>query len=488
MTMYYSKITTFAKDAKGAVLPTVAVVLVGLMGMATLAMDVSRYMDLQTQLQKAADSFALAAAAELDGRTTAISRANSAVNTLMAGRNSSVFNAAAVTAAVTFYPALPATDNLAMGATTADPTLANFVQVVVTPVTVSTFIPATLLGAATNNMTTSASAVAGFTQSICGAPTPLYVCNGSGATDMLNKAAMIGHEVDLVYGPGAGVGGNYGFLDPTGCGGNTPCLENTLGGNNLPTTTCINTPPIITTTGQKTAAGEYFDTRFDLYLKSAKNADPTIFSPDVNVRKGYTLDPAGGGGGTCKNVAYDFTLDATKTKALPLPDDSNIASPYSAATIGNGNWTTGFFNATGYWGVNFPGVAAHPALTTRYALYQYEIANNLLLDQSTSNPTLSPSPPSINPTHQLQEVGVPMCVSANKPNRRILYAAVIDCSSLGGGQNTVTALGIVKFFLLQPTQAAGAPGGFGTMLAEYVDLSTPNDASGALHDVVQLYR
>jgi Flp pilus assembly protein TadG len=465
MTILYSKIATLAKDAKGAVLPTVAVVLVGLMGMATLAMDVSRYMDLQTQLQKAADSFALAAAAELDGRSTAITRANSAVTALMAGRNSSVFNTATVTAAVTYYPALPATDNLAMGATTTDPTQANFVQVVVNPVVINTFIPATLLGAANNNMTTSAAAVAGFTQSIC-KPTPLYVCNGSGATDMLNPAVMKGKEVSLVANPGNGVGGNYGFLDPLGCGGNTPCLENTLG-ENIPTT-CANTPPIITTTGQKSAAGEYFDTRFDLYQQSAKKADPTVFSPDVNVRKGYTAPE------NCNKPSLDGNgwgpPPPASTNELPLPDDANIAATapnYTNATIGDGNWQGNFST---YWSVNFPGVPKPATPATRYALYQYEIANGLIPAKSTG-----------------KEVGTPVCAppADAQPNRRLLYAAVIDCASLGGSQTAVTGLGVVQFFLLRPTIKTG---GFGTMLAEYVGVATPNDASGVLHDIVQLYR
>jgi Putative Flp pilus-assembly TadE/G-like len=471
MTMYYSKITTFAKDAKGAVLPTVAAVLVALMAFGTLAMDVSRYMDLQTQLQKAADSFALAAAAELDGQPAtggaggAIARANAAVTALMAGHNSSVFNAAAVTAAVTFYQNLPATDNLAMGATTNDPTLANFVQVVVAPVRISTFFPATIFGAPSNNMTTSALAVAGFTQTLCGQPTPFYVCNGTpgSATDMLNQAAMIGHEVSLVEHPGQGQGGNYGFLDDLGCGGNTPCLENELGESNLPKSCAPTSNNIITTTGQKTAASEYFDTRFDLYQKAAnkanKGANAAIFTPDANVRKGY-------------KPGCNMSLGPPASE-LPFPDDSNVTPPYSTSVVGNGSWTgAANVNFNNYWNVNFPGTGvAKPAPTTRYAEYLYEIAKGLIPAKSKGN-----------------EVGTPQCNPANaQPDRRVLYAAVVNCGSLGGGRTKVTAQGIVKFFLLLPTIGTG---GFGTMLAEYVSVVTPNQANGevGVHDNVQLYR
>jgi hypothetical protein len=88
------------------------------------------------------------------------------------------------------------------------------------------------------------------------------------------------------------------------------------------------------------------------------------------------------------------------------------------------------------------------------------------------------------------EVGTPVCKPANATvDRRILYAAVTDCSTLGGGATPVTALGLVKFFLLRPTIQTG---GFGTMLAEYVDLATPNNNTPGnttkIFDVVQLYR
>lgn len=86
------------------------------------------------------------------------------------------------------------------------------------------------------------------------------------------------------------------------------------------------------------------------------------------------------------------------------------------------------------------------------------------------------------------ETGSPICApqADSTGDRRIVYAAVLDCTKLGGGVNTgVVPLGVVQFFLLQPVQQTG---GFGTMLAEYVDVATPNDSSGILHNIVQLYR
>jgi hypothetical protein len=74
--------------------------------------------------------------------------------------------------------------------------------------------------------------------------------------------------------PNALAPGNYGFVD-IGCGNNTRCLEQALGLNN--NNKCVGLNPVSTTTGQKTAASRYFNTRFDLYT-NAKNADPTVYS------------------------------------------------------------------------------------------------------------------------------------------------------------------------------------------------------------------
>ncbi|MFZ2493794.1 MAG: pilus assembly protein TadG-related protein, partial [Thermoanaerobaculia bacterium] len=155
---------SFAKDQSGAVLPMVTVSLITLIGFATLAVDLSRLMDLQTQLQKAADAFAIAGAAELDGGADAITRADAAIDALMAGQNSSVWGGVVTVSSRTYHATLPATDDLAMGGGGAAAGDARYVEVVVTPVTVNTFLPATLLGAVDNTLTTGATAVAGFTQ------------------------------------------------------------------------------------------------------------------------------------------------------------------------------------------------------------------------------------------------------------------------------------------------------------------------------------
>ncbi len=457
--LYRGRIMAFLADQSGAVIPLVTVSIITMIGMATLAIDLSRLMDLQTQLQKAADAFALAGAAELDGGADAITRADAAIDTLMASRNSDIWGGGAVTVASrTYHSALPATDDLAMGAGGATAADARYVEVAVAPVTVNTFLPATLLGAADNTLTTGATAVAGFAQVIC-KQTPIYVCSGTGSFDMTNESGMKGKEVVLIAPPGGGFSpGNFGFLD-IGCGPSTTCLNQSLGKNN--NGRCVDVSTITTTPGQHAAAANYLNTRFGLYEASANSADKTEYSPDVNVRKGYL---PGAGGGACNNQAQ-----GTATEALPLPDDSDITPAIKNGTnpyIGNGDVVWGNYSSVNG---NIPVTGVTGA--KRHQQYLDEIRDGHTALESVGNGSR-------------REKGTPVCATGTA-DRRDMYAAVVDCASLGGGSSSAPVKAVVKFFLLQPVISTG---GYGTMLGEYVEVAEANDGSGVLHDIVQLYR
>src|SRR6476619_2893330 len=77
--MPQQSIKAFWRDTDGIILPYVTVMLIVIIGVSVLALDGSRYMSLQTQLQHGADALALAGAAELDRTPTAIERANKAI-------------------------------------------------------------------------------------------------------------------------------------------------------------------------------------------------------------------------------------------------------------------------------------------------------------------------------------------------------------------------------------------------------------------------
>src|SRR6202011_5997317 len=76
-------IKAFWYDTHGVILPYVTIMLVVIVGVSVLALDGSRYMSLQTQLQNGADALALAGAAALDRTPTAIERATNAINILI---------------------------------------------------------------------------------------------------------------------------------------------------------------------------------------------------------------------------------------------------------------------------------------------------------------------------------------------------------------------------------------------------------------------
>src|SRR5215471_20345154 len=74
----------FWGDCEGVVLPYVAIMLGVIIGLSALALDGSRLMSVQTQMQNAADALALAGAAELDRRPDSIIRAEAAIHNLLA--------------------------------------------------------------------------------------------------------------------------------------------------------------------------------------------------------------------------------------------------------------------------------------------------------------------------------------------------------------------------------------------------------------------
>src|SRR5689334_6140846 len=73
----------FQNDVSGAVAPTVALSLVGLIAAGGIAFDYARLASLDTELQQAADQAALAAATQLDGQDDACARAAAAARDLL---------------------------------------------------------------------------------------------------------------------------------------------------------------------------------------------------------------------------------------------------------------------------------------------------------------------------------------------------------------------------------------------------------------------
>src|SRR6478735_2331406 len=180
-------VKAFWGNTDGIILPYVTVMLVVIVGVSVLALDGSRYMSLQTQLQNGADALALAGAAELDRTPTAIERANRAIGFRCeanrstcqptAGGHGLVSNWSFFgsgpdrnvrVAGIRFLRSLPVHDSdpILPGNVTSDPTQAAFVEVTVKPIELPTILPASVFGGS-NLLTVGAQAVAGFDQVVC---------------------------------------------------------------------------------------------------------------------------------------------------------------------------------------------------------------------------------------------------------------------------------------------------------------------------------
>jgi Flp pilus assembly protein TadG len=484
-----ARIATFVADQSGVVLPMVTIAIAALIGLTTLAIDLGRYSDLQTQLQQAADAFALAGAAELDGHPgvggvgDAISRANAAIDALMASRNSSEGGTAVTVSSRTYLASLPANDATNPPTdVTADPTMARFVEVVVTPASVNTLFPATLFGAVNNTLTTTAAAVAGFNEVLC-KTSPLFICNPyEGETPGIYDSANIGKMFVLKAGPGgtdAFAPGNYGFLSVDGNGAKV--LKDALAASD--SGACFAQDGVTTEPGNVASASDALNVRFDIYEGSAKQYQDADHPPAPNVRKGCL--PKNGDGCIksyedvdtyCHKSFPDAEKDAQgnvvckdSSRACGLPKDLGWEDESNG--LGNGTYLTGLES---YWRVNH-NAELPPDVVTRYDAYRKEIG-----DTSESK-----GKDNIYNNNGDGEVVGPACQEKGDENRRVIYVALIDCASVGlkGGRNTgVYVKAFAKFFLIEPVGANQA------IYGEFLGLVEPGSDDGVLHDIVQLYR
>lgn len=466
----------FVQDRRGAIIIYVALVLPVLMGGAVLAVDASRYFTLQTFLQKGSDSLALAAAAELDRKPDAFTRANRAIANLVSNdhRFSNSGYAAVAVDTVRFLSALPGSDATPIGSglVTTDPTQARFVEVTVSPQTLTTLFPANFLGAS-NTATATARAVAGFDAAVCQF-TPMFMCNpfeGSGINlfDAVKNPAIRRRQVVLRKKGGNDAqyaAGNYGFLQPPGGQMGANVIREMIGMARPPA--CFIQNGVNLRPGFIASADQGLNVRFDMYdgpFNSMKS-DPN-FRPAKNVRKGYS-------GNACNQTADD-----DNTSYSELPDDKCMASgtcPHMGGRMGDGVWDIDGYKTTNNLD-SLPYSNVNPA--SRYDVYRHEIENNLVNTPSVGG-----------------EVGAPQCYAGgtlnDDPDRRILYIAALNCAehnvaddNSGNSGPPVPVAAFVKMFLTRPV----SQGPDQDIYAELVDVVEPGTAGNSVaRDIVQLYR
>ena len=483
----------FHRDAAGAIILPLALALPVLFGFGMLAIDGGRYFNLQTSLQSGADALALAAAAELDGKSDSIVRANRAIDTLVSNDQRFGETTGAISRsqlAVRFLTSLPASDgeSIADDHVTTDPLKAGFVEVRIQPVAFRSFFAAAA-NAMSGPIQTHASAVAGFDSLACNV-SPLFICNPAEGSETslftLARDPAFKRRLIALRGTADPVGpGNYGFLRPA---------EGNSGANNVGDSLAVARPAgcykksgVELRTGFIAATANAMNVRFDMYEGSFNHAknDPA-FRPSPNVRKGFT-------GPACNK----------RLSGTPIfPRDSCYATnscndfPAMPGSVGGGDW-----DFEGYWRSTF-GARAFPIdpesgtawgnsaanRPSRYQVYRHEIAEGLMSTGSSPGTLGAPG-----------EVGTPQCYAGDKEalktdtvDRRIFIGAILDCQAYAdqmngaaGGRIPVTSYG--KFFLTEPMDANDAGQ---TIRLEMIELVEPGTeaARNIIRDSVQLVR
>ncbi|TIO49148.1 MAG: hypothetical protein E5X80_24710 [Mesorhizobium sp.] len=509
-------IRAFWHDQRGIALILVSIMLPAIIGFSLLAIDASRVNNLHNDLQKAADAFALAGAAELDGTSGSWARAERAMATLVS--NEGNFSTTGTNGRFTltsgqpggtlncnnagniswcFLKAIPASDSTRITAANLSTYLANstrsvgeaetrFIQVTVAPTGFAAIFPVSFISSAANgSFSVGAVAVAGFTSGVCNF-TPVFICNpyemdANGTNNAGNytlqqavsNPAVRRRLIELrKVGNGAAAGpGNFGFLEPPpGVGNGAQALAETIA-----TSTpigCYESGSVSTKTGQNAGpVQDAFNVRFGIGANG--HFDTPKYGPAANVRKGALQTK--GSANQCPSMNQ---LSFTEPGTMGLPRDAT--TPYMNGRMGDGNW-----NLSGYWSTNF-GSTSHPSSwdttkPTRYEVYKYEIAQGLVGTASTGG-----------------EVGTP--ANACQPpvtsvDRRLLYGAILNCNALEAAGNDlsghstnlpVEAFG--SFFLTEPVPSASDDASVMVELVDVTGGAGQGTLDNFLRDEAQLYR
>jgi hypothetical protein len=484
-------------DCDGAILPYVAIMLVAIFGLSALAVDASRLMTVQTQLQDAADALALAGAAELDRRPDSIIRAEAAIHDLVVNPVAGAgIRQVAEVSAIDFLRSLPPSDDLPVTSAnlTDDPTLAAYVQVTVKPATMAMIFPISLT-AGRRTLSVGAEAVAGYDQIVCNAE-PAFVCNPyetRGMTYFQATQALVAADQDPAshsrlirlarseFKNGGVSAGDFGYVAPaTGYLPANACGPSGEGGipQALAATqvqACFRLSGLHLVPGDDQAAMGGLNTRFDLYARAFQKCRG--YPPDLNVRKGFTAIYNVNWCDNAVPASPAWPMAPLPGAATPLPPDQNMINSGTQSFDPNVALGSGVWNCATYWsiahvvgpGKNFPPPGCTQAATiTRYAVYQYEL--NFLNDRSLG-----------------AEFGAPRCVSPGIPNRRIITAAIVNCGSSPvpalNDARGVPVAGFGRFFLTMPAVDGTTNG---NPYAEFLGLVKRSDPSS--RDMVQLYR
>lgn len=462
------------QSTSGAVAPTVALSLFALIAAGGIAFDYARMAGMDTELQSAADQAALAAASQLDGTSTAITRATSAAQTLIVNqtrfandRNGTgqLIGRSIGVPTLTFYSSYNADTDT--GTETTSATAARFVQVSVqTREAVYALTPVVQLF---KSGQIGALATAGLSSAVCKVP-PLMVCIPS---ENFPSASDIGDGLKLQPGPqtGAWAPGDYGYLDfANGASG----LSANLAKNSEFAGCFDNSGGLVTEPGNKASVTKALNTRFDLYASGVSSCDSSSgdYCPGENVGKDFarkevvefknlkSTDPVPSNPGCGASGAVVSAFEQYPT-AKGFTRDTCHINGSCTSNFGDGSWDISAYFATNHPTDTVPTGAA----ARRYSVYQWELADkNARLPWKLANPGDLPATKTTGPAgnqktdytytnycaYPQPKNGAAVVAGSNQKDRRVLTIAAVDCAGLNG-KGAVKVKQWVDVFLVEPS-------------------------------------
>lgn len=488
----------FLKSDSGYALVLTLIFMPVFIGMSLLVIDISRGNNAHSDLQAAADALALAGARELDGGVDSIDRAIDAMtnvsNTVSFLGRTDEAAATSLTFAiddqgafsVVFLSELPTNDDDPIDLTrcveVGNPTCssdqgdARFVFVRAQSRDLSPFFALFFEGVNTvTDVPVAAEAVATFRSAACDV-TPLFICNpfeGEPGIDSLQIAfaegRLHGRLVRLLpRGNGTAFPGNFGLLSSAEGNGVATLRDIFATGGNR---TCYDSGLVETQPGRPAAVRTGINVRFDMYDGPMNsNRNNAAYAPAANVRKGFVLNSGNNWCNAAPSTEPNWAQRFPDNDLMPLV-------PTSGARIGEGDW-----DLAGYWSVNHPGqplpllaansrngrvtVAPGAQMASRYDIYRHEIEsasypNNRVADLSAGDPTRTgPSGDGTRESGLPQCSGVPVTsLSTSRENdRRIMFAAIIDCiaNADNAGRSTLPVNSFASIFMVNPMLQGGA--------------------------------
>jgi uncharacterized membrane protein YgcG len=524
---------SFAVSTDGFVAAYFLVALLpALVAIGVVTIDITRGNSLQTDLQRTVDSLALAAAAELDGKTDAPTRAREAIKQVLV--NGTRFSTTGRTVInqlsqvnIRFLKNLPADDETAIATTDvaneavpADVTNIRWVEVRAVPQTYRTLFRF----AGVTTPTVGAGAVAGRNDVVCDF-TPMFICNpyetAPGGMTLETAALTPAQRRRLLQVRAQGQNGRvfpgvFGILESPS-GGNTQAIREMFA--STAPKACYNRRGVVLDSGRAGAnIVNAINTRFDLYESGQFNKNGP-YPPSVNVRKGMVPEGNYANPVDCPQTNRQSHYNPTLAEIQPFPLGTMEPIPGCPTGQTCGQWGNTDWSASGtgnYWQVNHPGRSEPASIATmsRYDLYMHEINNSFVADRSPGRPPSSgggggggggngngnggggSGGGGGGNTSFAGEVGAPGCYTGTQPktaSRRLIYGAIIDCNAYETSDPTKTTPVPVRafgsFFLVSKMDQNGGNPNDDTvpnqaLNLELVDITGPG-GSGSLNNLLR---